>query len=207
MANQSGPTSTLGKLASCMNNLQHGGTSTSLFLKDEKPEEFFALLENAFQQHQPATDQDAGIVTRSVHDHWILLRRERTADAFEAALHARTPDPRYWVPVDLHEMNLFDRYKTAAARAYSRSLKDLQTIQKMARDEQRWQHQLETQKQKLSLDVERFELAKQKETRLIAKGDAKKSEAAPVTPDLPLPSPIATSSVTAGIHQTLFIGY
>ena len=211
MSNQSGPTGLTGKLASCMNNLQHGGTSTSLFLKDEKPEEFFALLENAFQQHQPATDQDAGIVTRSVHDHWILLRRERTADAFEAALHERKPDPRYWVPVDLHEMNLFDRYKTAAARAYTRSLKDLQTIQKMARDEQRWQHQLAMQKQKLSLDVERWELAKQREARLTAKSEAKaaQKEEAAIEAELPIaaalpPIPIPTQT---GIHQTLYIGY
>jgi hypothetical protein len=80
-------------------------------------------------------------------------------------------------------------------------------MKKMARDDQRWQHQLEMQKQRFALDVERFELTKQKEARLIAKGDAKKTEATPVTPDLPLPSPIAASSVTAGIHQTLFIGY
>src|SRR5579863_7243346 len=143
MSNQTGPNIT-GKLASCMNHLTHGGTSESLFIKDEKPEDFFTLLENAFEQHQPAFDQDAILVTRSVRAHWILMRRERTADAYEAALHARKPDPTYWVPIDLHELHLFDRYKTQAARAFTRALKDLQTIQKMARDEQRWQYHLET---------------------------------------------------------------
>ncbi len=35
MANQTGPTSTNGKLASCMNNFRHGGAATSLFLPGE----------------------------------------------------------------------------------------------------------------------------------------------------------------------------
>jgi hypothetical protein len=138
------------KLASCLNHLKHGSTSKTLFLPDENPENFFSLLEDAFAQYQPATDHDAALVTRCIHDHWILLRRERTADAYEAALHLRKPDPTYWVAVDLHEIHLFDRYKTEAARAHTRSLKNLQTIQKMARDDQRWQLQLAKEKQKLN---------------------------------------------------------
>jgi hypothetical protein len=46
-------------------------------------------------------------------------------------------------------MHLFDRYKTESARAYTRSLKNLQTIQKMARDEQRSQQLFEREKQKV----------------------------------------------------------
>jgi hypothetical protein len=41
------------KSLSCLNHLKHGSTSKTLFLKDENPEEFFALLENFFLQHQP----------------------------------------------------------------------------------------------------------------------------------------------------------
>jgi len=78
-----------------------------------------------------------------------MLRRERTVDAYEKALHARKPDPTYWVQPDLHEMHLFDRYKTEASRAYTRSLRNLQTIQKMARDEQRSQQLFEREKQKV----------------------------------------------------------
>ena len=163
MANQSGPTTFTGKLASCMNNLQHGSTAKTLFLADENPADFFSLLENFFEQYQPAFDHDAALVTRAVHDLWILLRRERTIDAYEKALHTRKPDPTYWVQPDLHEMHLFDRYKTEAARAHTRSLKNLQTIQKMARDEERWQQQLINEKQKLAIQVERWELTRIKE--------------------------------------------
>ena len=153
------------KSLSCLNHLKHGGTSKSLFLKDENPEEFFSLLEGFFLQHQPAYDHDAALVTRAAHDHWILLRRERICDAYEANLHMRKPDPTYWVEADVDDIHLLDRYKTEAVRTATRSLKNLQTIQKMERDEQRWQLKLEVEKKKLAIQVERWELfKKQKES-------------------------------------------
>ena len=157
------------KSLSCLNHLKHGSTSKTLFLKDENPEEFFALLENFFLQHQPNFDHDAALVTRAAHDFWIMLRRERTVDAYEKALHTRKPDPTYWVQPDLHEMKLFDRYKTEASRAYTRSLKNLQTIQKMARDEQRSQQLFEREKQKLAMDLLRWQqMQRQNEAAEIA---------------------------------------
>jgi hypothetical protein len=166
------------KIAACLNHLKHGSTAKTLFLPNENPDDFFALLTDAFEQYQPATDHDAALVTRCIHDHWILLRRERAADAFEASLHIRKPDPTYWVPVDLNEVHLFDRYKTEAARAYSRSLRNLQTIQKMTRDDQRWQHQLTKEKQKL---------------------------ATPQTQPPPPPKP--TPAPDSPIEQTVYIGF
>jgi len=154
MSNQTGPTSFSGKLASCMNNLRHGSTAKSLFLASENPEDFFKLLANFFEQYQPSFDHDAALVARAVHDHWILLRRERTADTFEKALHDRKPDPAKWLASELHEMHLFDRYKTEAARAANRSLKNLQIMQKMARDEQKWQLHLAKQKETFAPDLE-----------------------------------------------------
>jgi hypothetical protein len=57
------------RLTASLNQLKHGSTSKSLFLKDEKPEEFFALLESAFEQYQPFCETDAGLVSRYVHDY------------------------------------------------------------------------------------------------------------------------------------------
>ncbi len=153
MPNQTGPTSTAGKLKSCMNRLKHSGCSESLFIKGDNPDDFFALLENAFEQHQPAFDQDAILVTRSVRANWILMRRERAADQFESGLYERKPNGRLFIPdVDVKEVLLFDRYITAAHRAFTRALKDLQLIQKMARDDQRWQLQLAKEKEKIKND-------------------------------------------------------
>jgi hypothetical protein len=111
MPHQTGPKSLTGKLASSMNHLTHSGASNSLFLPDENPDDFFSLLENAFDHHQPATDQDASLVTDSVLARWFLLRRQRTFANYEATLHTRRPDPNLWIDSDLHSLNLFDRYK------------------------------------------------------------------------------------------------
>ena len=183
MSNQTGPTTFSGKLASRMNNLRHGGTAKSLFLASENPEDFFKLLTDFFEQYQPSFDHDAALVTRAVRDHWILLRRERTADAFEKALHDRKPDPTNWVASELNEIHLFDRYKTEASRACNRSLKNLQIIQKMARDEQKWQLHLAKQKETFAPDLERWQAQQQSNQ-----------------PDEPAPPP------EPAIKQTVYIG-
>jgi hypothetical protein len=161
-----------------MNNFRHGGASASLFIQGENPEDFFALLEDAFAQHQPVFDQEAAIVTDSVHARWILNRRQRAADQYEAGLYKLKPDPLNFIPkIELKEVDLFDRYVTTADRALTRALQKLQLIHKMARYDQRWQFQLEKEKQKLAIHVERFELAKQREERLAAKRGAKEAKA------------------------------
>jgi hypothetical protein len=188
MPNQTGPTSFTGKLASSMNNLRHGSTAKSLFLSCENPEDFFALLANSFEHYQPSFDDHAALVTRAVQDHWILLRRERIANTFEHHLCEREPDPVAWSVTEMDHLHRFDRYKTEAARAYTRSLKNLQTIQKMERDEQKWQQQLAREKEKLAADVERWQHLKDKEQ----------------PPPPPEPEPEAEET---GVQQILYISY
>ena len=145
------------------NHLEHGASSKTLFLPDENPQEFLDLLDDAFAEHRPGSKQASGIVTRTVHYYWILLRRERAADNFEVNLHLRLPNSSDWTAADLHHMELLDRYRTTAARAYSRSLRDLANCKKMKHDELRWQQNLELQKQKFALQLERFNLSKKKQ--------------------------------------------
>ena len=126
-------------MATHFNHLKHGASATTLFLPDENPAEFFSLLDDAFAEHQPGSKQASGIVARTVQYHWTLLRRERAADNFEVNLHLRLPNSSDWTAANLHQMDLFDRYRTTAARAFSRSLRDLANCKKMKRDELRWQ--------------------------------------------------------------------
>jgi hypothetical protein len=192
--------------ASAFNHMKHGCTSTSLFLKDENPDHYLALLEDAFQSHQPGTDQDAGIVARSVHDQWILLRRERAVDTAEAALFFHRPDPAHWLPGDVQQMNLLDRYRTTAARAYTRSLRDLQFIQKLHHDTERWELQLESEKQKLATHLERFQiLQKQKEREEANETDDDLEDFLKLVGDAKIPD--SSHSPAKTVQQTLFIGY
>jgi hypothetical protein len=195
------------KSPSCLNHLKHGATATTLFLDDENPDYFFELLEDAFAEHTPGSKQSAGVVTRTVHDQWILLRRERACDTYEADLHIKKAHPVDWVDRDLHEMELLDRYRTTAARAYSRSLNDLYKLKKQKTNEDRWRQHFELQKRRFDLDLERFNLAK-----------TKRQPAAPPEPEpevdwdaelaaaIPIPTEPAAPPPPGHIAQTLYIG-
>jgi hypothetical protein len=196
--------STKGFTASCLNHLTHGATARSLFIKDEKPEDYVALLEETFAQYKPSSNHDAGIVARCCHDQWILLRRERAADNVEAALYIRQPDSVGWTSEDLAEMTLFARYKTEAARAYDRSLHCLKTLKKLHRDDDRWQSHLDTQKKKLAIHIERFELSKQRKQQQ-QQTVAVSSEEPPVEAP-PLAEPPPPPPAPNAVGQTLFIG-
>ena len=153
MPNQTGPTSITGRFVSSQNSFRHGCCSESLFVKGENPSEFFLLLEDAFQQHQPAFEQDAILVTRSVRANWILLRRERIYDRHESMVLELKEYGDLLVPkFDLPEFDLYDRYVTQAARRFHRALKDIQLIQKMSRDTERWRIFLEKQKEEILAD-------------------------------------------------------
>jgi hypothetical protein len=183
--------------ASRLNSLTHGASSRSLFIKDENPADYVALLDGTFEQYQPASDHDAGIVARCVHDQWVLIRRERAADNAEAALFERQPDTAAWTKDDLGGLSLFARYKTEAARAYDRSLHCLKTIKKLHSDEERWKFYLLSQKEKLAIHIERFEIYKKKQNERMAKEE---EDLDPLT-DPPPPPPAEHS-----VGQTLFIG-
>ena len=181
--------------AAALNHLCHGATSTSLFLPDENPAEFFAILESSFEQHQPTTNQDASLVADSVLARWFLLRNQRSYSTYQFKLYRQKPEPEMWDLADLHKLELFDRYRTRAERALGRALNNVRQIHKDAQSETRWQAQH-------ALQRERFELALQRETRLAA---AKARRLEEQEPELPLDDLIDTSKIPLH-HQTLFIG-
>ena len=151
---------------SSLNSLTHGGASETLFIPGEDPAAYYRELDEAFATHKPATAQDAHIVTESVHARWILSRRIRTHAIYEHALHAEKPHPIDWCNEQLHRINLMDRYKTQAERAFRRSLANLQSIRKEAFAQERWREHLKLAIEKTDLARQKFELAKEKADRL-----------------------------------------
>ncbi len=200
---KTGGYSTKNYAASRLNHMSHGASARSLFIKDENPVDYIALLDGTFEQYQPASDHDAGIVARCVHDQWILIRRERAADNAEAALFERQPDTVAWTKDDLGELTLFARYKTEAARAYDRALHCLKTIKKLHSDEERWKFYLQSQKEKLAILIERFELSKQRQQ---AEAEPAPVEEAPPLADPPPPPEAAAAKAENTVGQTVFIG-
>jgi hypothetical protein len=207
-----------------LNALTHGATAKTLFLEDDNPDEFFALLEDAFEHHQPTCRQDSDLVTDTVLARWFLSRRQRIYGAYEAALYKRKPDGFYWIPCDVEDLEVFERYVTTASRALTRAFNNVRHIRRDAQSEYRWQTHHEFQKERFALQRERFELAKQKEERLTARRDAKelkqqKKEEEQIkntTPALALNNdfPPISALVAAGLtsapskfQQTLYIGF
>jgi hypothetical protein len=83
----------------------------------------------------------------------------------------------------------------------------------MARDEQRWQHQLETEKQKLAIHVERFNLFKKKQTPPVPDFAIEEEEEEAEPPvsaegqsDVDDGQHASPSPIQISIAQTLFIG-
>ena len=145
-----------------LNALKHGASARTLFLPDEDPAQFDALLDDAFEQYKPGNAQDSDLVFNSVEARWHLRRRKRIRDSYELALHKRQPDCASWNPEELHQLGIFDRYCTTAERTLGRALAHVRFISTEAVKEQHWREQLEFRKQSL-------EIAKAKEARLSSK--------------------------------------
>ena len=163
---------------SSLNSLSHGGASETLFIPGENPADYYRELDEAFTTHQPSTAQDAHIVTESVHARWLLSRRHRTHSAYEHVLHSETPNPIGWSNDQLHRVNLMDRYKTQAERAFRRSLSNLQSIRQEAFTQERWREHLKLAIEKTELQRQKFEFTKEKYERPFREAEAQAAKQA-----------------------------
>jgi len=142
---------------SSLNSLNHGAAAESLFIPGEIPADFEALLQQAFAEHQPSSDQHAAFVYDAVHARWMLARRQRATAAYELELHKQLPDPTHWSNESLTRLNLFDRYKTQAERALRRAFVNLQAVRKDIFNEHLWNQKLAIQQERLALERRKFE--------------------------------------------------
>ena len=136
-------------------------------------------------------------------------RRASSCDETGAAMvddERSCPTPRL-EPADVHEMELLDRYRTTAARAYSRSLNDLYKLKKTKANEDRWRQHFELQKRRFDLDLERFNLAKTKHQPPPAEPDpGPDSGPEPTLEDIPIPDAAEAPPPSSHVSQTLYIG-
>ncbi len=173
MPKQSAPVTLSGRAISCMNHLTHGAASESLFIAGEDPAEFDALLKDGFDTYSPATEDDARLIGDFARARWFLTRRQRIHSTWEFELHNRQPDPSQWTREDMHQLNLFDRYQTQTERAFKRSLDNVMAIRKAAFNEQRRHDLLDLQRQRFQLQLDRFELSKERQARIVARQAAR----------------------------------
>lgn len=173
-----------GTALTCLNSLKHGATSRMLFIPGENPQVFYNLLAESFKTHQPASTEDSALVTDLVLARWYLWRRQRSSNKSEFEQYTGHAEEDTLTPADLKTLALFDRYRTQAERTHARALKNVQTIKKNAFNEEKWSAQLELQKRKYDLDLQRFELRRE---QAVAK--KKTSPTATPSPSDPAPEP------------------
>jgi hypothetical protein len=161
-----------GTALTCLNGLKHGATSQMLFLPNEQPQDFYALLAESFETHQPSTIEYAALVTDTVLARWYLWRRQRAHYRREYELYNEFEMVDSPTQVQLKELETFDRYCTSAERKLDRALTTLQRSKKTALDQQKWLSQLDSQKQRFDLDLQRFELRREQDARLAPKIEA-----------------------------------
>jgi hypothetical protein len=141
----------------CLNGLRHGAASETLFIPGEDPSLLYTLLAESFETHKPATTADAAIVTDSVYARWYLWRRQRAYAKRESEFYSFNTEPDTITPTHIHELALFERYRTQAERAFQRAHTNVQNLKKSALAESKWREQLELQKARLDLQRQRFE--------------------------------------------------
>ena len=141
----------------CLNGLKHGATSRTLFVCGENPQEFYSLLNEQFANHQPGTKEDAHLVTDLVLARWHLQRRQRAYNKRESELYNEASQEDSPSLQALHELNLYERYRTQGERALQRASNNVRTVKKDAENQERWQAQLAIQKSKFELQQKQFE--------------------------------------------------
>ena len=167
-----------GTALTCLNGLKHGATSQMLFLPNERPQDFYALLAESFETHQPVTTDHAALVTDTVLARWYLWRRQRVYYRREHEIFGEFDMVDGPTQVQLKELETYDRYCTTAERKLDRALVTLQRSQKAMLDQQKWHSQLESQKQRFDLDLQRFDLRREQDARLAPKIEAEAKLAA-----------------------------
>jgi hypothetical protein len=166
-----------GTALTCLNGLKHGGTARLLFIPGEQPQDFYNLLAESFETHQPSTIEHSALVTDSVLARWFLWRRQRAYSKREFEIFLELAQDDSPTPSGVKELELYDRYCTAAERKLSRALANLERVKKSALNEQKWRAQHESQKAKFDLDRQRFELRKEQDARVAPKIKAESERA------------------------------
>jgi hypothetical protein len=153
-----GPKTPHGRARSSRNSLQHGLRATKVqLLPDESQEEYDEMVAGWRKQFLPADYQEEKLVETLILNDWLHRRALRWLLAVEAAVvSADGLDPTQWTSERRHRMELAQRYKNSAERAFHKAWSVVQGLRK---DIMR----LDDQKAKLKLQIDIFKLNKVRE--------------------------------------------
>ncbi len=124
-----GPRTEEGKTASSQNRFQHGFCGCFRVLSCEDVDAYNDLLDSLRAEHKPLTPTEGILVERMAQHHWLGQR----AQVLQTFLLNEGP-----VTLTAHqkEFALYLRYQTSNERAFSKCLRELQTMRAEARKQE-----------------------------------------------------------------------
>jgi hypothetical protein len=130
--NSTGPKTAEGKAASAQNATSHGLSSSFTVLPHEDHDAYARLLESLHQEHTPTTEHEKFLVVQMAESRWRLDRTNRfEAIAFDQFFDEYDDnDPDHLIVLKLTNrtaniMDLLQRYRTSAERAYYKAHREL----------------------------------------------------------------------------------
>ncbi len=141
MPNQTGPNTPEGKETSSQNSRKHGLCSkNALILADELPEDYEETHSGWYREFEPDGYYEIRLVDLLVRNDWLLKRAHSRLLEAEAAVvdGEENANPADWTAEQEHKVELMQRYKAAAERAFYRSLSAAEHLRKdRKRDDER----------------------------------------------------------------------
>ena len=122
-----GPITDEGKAVSSQNSFRHGLTACAIIaLAGEDIQDYIELGNGLRAEHNPTTVTEDALVTKMAQGLWMSKRAQNLQQRL--FLDVAAPDPKL--------LALYMRYQTMHDRAFSTSLKELQTLRQVARQQE-----------------------------------------------------------------------
>ena len=113
-----------GKAISSQNATTHGCRSKTLILRHEDPAEYEALHKKWWDHYRPSGQAEETLVQQLIDNHWFLMRAEQRMEQVDFEM---PPNVHTWTVDQQKLFNNFQRYKTAAERAFQKSFRAVET--------------------------------------------------------------------------------
>jgi Fe2+ or Zn2+ uptake regulation protein len=126
-----GPKTPEGKARSSQNSTRHGLRSAEIrLLPWEKQSDYDAVVAGWNEHWQPEDFQEDKLVKALIYNDWMHRRAERWLAEAEASIAEEIENPLDWTAEQERKLQLLQRYKTSAERAFYRAWSVLEGLRK-----------------------------------------------------------------------------
>ncbi len=159
-----GPNTPKGKANSSQNSTKHGLRAKSvLLLPDETQEAYDDVVRGWNERWEPTDYEQEKLVETLIQNDWMHRRAQRWLEATEARIAAEAGvDPVDWTAEQRHKMELMQRYKTTAERAFYRAWSALRGLEKDLERQNKENQELRLKAAKLELEQNAHKLKAEK---------------------------------------------